>query len=184
MIKSKRNIIEELIESNNIFNGDFLRVMNDKIKLPDNTITTREWVKFGRASAIIAINDNNEIILEHQYRHPVSRIMIEIPAGKTENDESPLVSAKRELLEETGYSANDWVELGTCLPSIGYSNEEITYFLAKKLTLGQQNLDAGEFLEVFTVHIDECINAIYNNEITDSKTITGLMLYQGYLQNN
>lgn len=175
------NISEVLVESKNVFSGDFLRVMNDIIKLPDGKLATREWVKFGRASAIIVITENNEIILERQYRHPVGKIMIEIPAGKTEVNENPLDSAKRELLEETGYSAETWIELGTCFPCIGYSNEAITYFLAKDLTLGTPSLDEGEFLEVFKIAFSECMNMVYNNQINDSKTLSGLMLYQGYL---
>jgi ADP-ribose pyrophosphatase len=175
------NISETLITSKNIFNGDFLRVMSDTVQLPDKEFATREWIKFGRASAIIVITDDDEIILERQYRHPVGQIMLEIPAGKTEIDESPLASAKRELLEETGYSAKIWIELGTCFPCIGYSNEAITYFLAKDLSLGNASLDAGEFLEVFKLPFSKCMEMAYTNQITDSKTLSGLMLYQGYL---
>lgn len=174
---------EITIESHNTFTGEFLRVMNDTVRLPDDSLATREWVKFGRASAIIAINDKDEIVLERQYRHPVNRIMIEIPAGKTEKDEDSLTSAKREFLEETGYSAKTWIQLGTCFPCIGYSNEAITYFLAKDLTLGQQKLDQGEFLEVFTIPFSEALRLIYNNTINDSKTVTGIMLYTGYIAN-
>lgn len=181
MIDKVDNISEILVESKNVFNGDFLRVMNDTIKLPDGKLATREWVKFGRASAIIVITDNDEIVLEKQYRHPVGKIMIEIPAGKTEVYENPLDSAKRELLEETGYSAETWVELGTCFPCIGYSNEAITYFLAKDLTVGAAYLDDGEFLEVFKLPFSECMDMVYSNQINDSKTLAGLMLYQGYL---
>lgn len=177
------NISETLVESKNVFNGDFLHVMHDTIKLPDEKLATREWLQFGRASAIIAIDAKGEIILERQYRHPVGKIMIEIPAGKTERQETPLVSAKRELLEETGYSAKSWLELGTCFPCIGYSNEAITYFLAKELSFSKPDLDDGEFLEVFTLPLAQCLEMVYNNQITDSKTITGLMLHQGYLLN-
>ena len=184
MTDKSDNISETLVESKNIFNGDFLRVMNDTIKLPDGKLATREWVKFGRASAIIVITGNNEIILERQYRHPVGKIMIEIPAGKTEAHENPLDSARRELLEETGYSAKTWIELGTCFPCIGYSNEAITYFLAKDLTSGQATLDDGEFLEVFKLPFTECMDMVYSNQINDSKTLSGLVLYQGYLLKN
>lgn len=184
MINNSDQISETLIESKDTFNGNFLRVMNDTVKLPDGKLATREWVKFGKASAIIAITENNEIILERQYRHPVGRIMIEIPAGKTEKDEDSIHSAKRELLEETGNTASTWIELGTCLPCIGYSNETITYFLARDLSFSKQSLDEGEFLEVFKIPFTKCLEMIYTNQITDSKTITGIMLYQGYLLKN
>ena len=184
MSDKKDNLNEVLVESRNVFTGDFLRVMNDTIKLPDGNLATREWIKFGRASAIIAIDENNNIILERQYRHPVGKSMIEIPAGKTEKHENPIDSAKREFLEETGFKARTWLELGTCLPCIGYSNEAITYFLATELVFEKQALDAGEFLEIFKIPYDECIDMVYTNQITDSKTIAGLMLYQGYLSKN
>lgn len=174
---------EITVESKNIFNGDFLRVMNDTVRLPDGDLATREWIKFGSASAIIAITENNEIILERQYRHPVGKIMIEIPAGKTEKDEDPLHSAKREFLEETGYSAKTWIKLGTCLPCIGYSDEAITYFFASDLKLGAPSLDRGEFLEVFSMPFTDVLQLIYNNTINDSKTIAGIMLYLGYIAN-
>lgn len=174
-------LIETLVTSKKVFSGQFIQVINDTIKLPDGKLATREWVKHGGAVAIIAITENNEIILERQYRHPVQQIMLEIPAGKLEVNEDPLEAAKREMLEETGYSAQTWTELGTCLACIGYSNEQITYYLATDLSLGKQSLDDGEFLEVITLPIAKCMEYAYTNQLTDSKTLAGLMLYQGYL---
>ena len=177
----QQKLTETLITSENIFSGNFIRVMNDKVKLPDGTTASREWVKHIGGAAILALTSNNEIILERQYRHPVQQVVLEIPAGKLELMEDPLATAKRELLEETGYSADSWLELGKCLPCVGYSNEIMHYYLATNLTKGTQCLDTGEFLEVITLPLEECMRLAYTNQITDSKTIAGLMLYHGYL---
>lgn len=177
-----KDLTETLVTSTKIFSGHFIQVINDTVKLPDGKLATREWVQHGGAAAIIAITAKNEIVLERQYRHPVKKTMLEIPAGKLEVNEKPIDAAKRELLEETGYSAKNWFKLGTCLPCIGYSSEQITYYLATNLTAGVAKLDEGEFLEILTLPIDECMELVYANQLIDSKTITGLMLYHGYLQ--
>jgi ADP-ribose pyrophosphatase len=110
--------------------------------------------------------------------------MLELPAGKLEPQELPLICAKRELEEETGYTAKNWIELGTCLPCIGYSTEKIVYFLATELTQGSANLDDGEFLETISMPLDEFMLMVYNGEVTDSKTLSGMILYLGYLHKN
>lgn len=180
----KDNLTETLVSSEKVFQGEFLNVFNDTVKLPDDKLATREWINFGKASAIIAITNDNEIILERQYRHPVKKIMIEIPAGKTEKDETAIISAKRELLEETGISAKTWIELGALHPCIGYSNEQITYFLAQDLSIDTPKLDEGEFIEVFTAPFKQCLEMIFTNQISDTKTVAGIMLYQGFLNRN
>jgi len=172
---------EILIDSVEIASGKWLKITHDTVKLPNGKTAFREYIKHSGAVAIIAITKDNKIIMEYQYRHPVESIMLEIPAGKLEHQEDPLGAAKRELREETGYSAKNWLLLGSALPCIGYSTERITYYLAQDLVAGEPILDEGEFLETIIMDIDTCFERIYNGEITDSKTLSGLMLYQGYL---
>lgn len=175
-------LIEKLIKSELLFSGKFLKVFCDYVLLPNNTSGTREYINHNGAVAIIALTADNKIVLERQYRNSVKQVMLEIPAGKLEPDEKTLAAAQRELLEETGYSSTEWIRLGHCFPCIGYSNEKIDYYLAKNITQGEASLDEGEFLEIFTIDFNELLTMAYNGEITDSKTLSGIMLYQGYLQ--
>ena len=119
--------------------------------------------------------DDGRLVLERQFRYPHGREFIEIPAGKLEPGEPPLETARRELLEETGYSAGEWSRLGVIHPSIAYTDEAIELFLAKGLEQRAAKLDAGEFLEVLRVPFDEAIAMIRDGSITDSKTIVGLL---------
>ena len=178
------NLIETTIDSTQIFKGNFMTVMCDTVELPDGKHALREYIKHSGASCIIAITHNNEIILEHQYRHSVKKVMLELPAGKLEVLEAPLDCARREFVEETGYTAKNWVELGTCLPCIGYSSEKIIYFLATELISGATKLDDGEFVDTITMPFNQFIDMIYNGEIDDSKTLAGIMLYLGFLKKN
>lgn len=181
MFCSTNNLNEEAISSVKEFHGNFIELYKDIVKMPDGKEATREYIKHSGAACIIAINENNEVIIEHQYRYSVKEVLLELPAGKIDNGENPLQCAKRELAEETGYQAKTWIELGVCLPCIAYSTEIITYFVATELILGEANLDEGEFIEVSTMPIEELINMAYNGKIKDSKTLSGLMLYLGYL---
>ena len=183
-MSNPENLIETTLTSTSLFNGMFMRLMHDTVKLPDGATGVREYILHGGAVAIIAITDNNNIVLERQYRHPVGQIMLEIPAGKLEKAEIELKAAQRELKEETGYSSNRWIRLGHCLPCIGYSSEKIIYYLAQDVTPGQTMLDSGEFVETFTLPFNEFVDMAYNGEITDSKTLAGLVLYLGYLHKN
>jgi ADP-ribose pyrophosphatase len=176
-----KHLEETLINSIEIASGKWIKITHDTVKLPNGKTAFREYIKHSGAVAVIAITLDNKIVLEYQYRHPVEQIMLEIPAGKLEDLEDPLEAAKRELQEETGFSAKNWLKLGSCLPCIGYSTERIIYYLAQDLELGSRALDEGEFLETVVMDIEECFDLAYQGEITDSKTLSGLMLYQGYL---
>ena len=175
---------EKLIDSKPIFSGIFMNIVQDTVELPDGKHATREYIQHPGGVAIIAITNDNQIVLEYQYRHAVEQIVLEIPAGKLDHKEPALEAAKRELQEETGFSSNKWTYLGECLPCTGYSNERIVYYLAEDMKSGESNLDEGELIETTTMDIQECFNLAYNGKITDSKTLAGLMLYQGYLLKN
>ena len=163
------------VQSTPVFRGKLLEVRADRVRLPDGNESTREYVMHQGAVIVIALLDNGELIFERQFRYPLHKAFLELPAGKIDAGEDILATARRELLEETGHSASDWRHLGVQHPSIGYSNERIEIFLARDVQResGQQ-LDHGEFLDVLTLSLDDALLAIRNGEITDGKTIVAL----------
>ncbi len=168
---SDAHLRETVKSSMDAYQGKFLKLKKDIVSLPDGKETYREYLIHPGAVAIVPILDDGRILLERQFRYPVDKAMIEIPAGKLELGEDPLVCAQRELLEETGYTASSWEYLGRIHPVISYSTELIEIYLAKGLTPGQRCLDDGEFLDVFAATIDEMHEWIANGSITDVKTI-------------
>ena len=176
-----QHLIEKPISSEQICQGNFIRVFRDIIELPNGNTATREYIKHSGAVAILALDDENNLIMERQYRHPVGEVIYEIPAGKLDPFEDELTCGRRELAEETGYVAEEWLKLGDCLPCVGYSNERISYFLAKNVRFTQQQLDEGEFLEVLKQPLAEVFALAFSGKIRDGKTLNGLMLLFGYL---
>ncbi|MEY3950920.1 MAG: hypothetical protein RJB21_679 [Pseudomonadota bacterium] len=162
---------EHRIFSEDVYAGKFLKLKNDIVRLPDGGQTYREYLIHPGAIAIMPILDDGRILLERQFRYPVDTAMIEIPAGKLEAGEDPLLCAQRELLEETGYTAKTWEFLGRIHPVISYSTEFIDIYLAKDLTAGERSLDEGEFLDVFAATLDQMHDWISSGKITDVKTI-------------
>ena len=163
------------LEGAQVYRGKLLDVRQDRVQLPDGQVSTREYVVHQGAAVVIPILDSGELIFERQFRYPLGKTLLELPAGKIDPGEAPATTAKRELLEETGYSAREWRYLGVMHPCVGYSNERIEIFLARGLQQesGQQ-LDHGEFLDLLKMSLDDAILAVRNGEITDSKTITAL----------
>lgn len=179
-----QNLEEKTIESVTIFNGKLLELRRDRVKLPDGHESTREYVRHQGAVVIIPILPNGDLIFERQYRYPLQQVIIELPAGKIDPGENILETAKRELSEETGYTATDWRHLGLTHPCVGYSNERIEIFLAQGLVKeNAQHLDHGEFVELFTLSLDEALNSVRSGEINDSKTIASLFWAEKVLRN-
>jgi ADP-ribose pyrophosphatase len=169
--KSDQHLREHRTSTENVYSGKFLNLKKDIVQLPDGNTTLREYLIHPGAVAIMPVLSDGRILLERQFRYPVDAAMIEIPAGKLDQGEDPLLCAQRELLEETGYSAKSWEFLGRIHPVISYSTEIIDIYLAKDLTLGERALDDGEFLDVFAATLDEMHEWIANGAITDVKTI-------------
>ena len=169
------DLTETKLESKAVFEGGFLHVRRDSVALPDGNVTEREYIVHPGAVVIIALTDSGKLVMERQYRYPLGREFLELPAGKIDPGEDPLHTARRELAEETGYTAARWRRLGVMHPVIGYSTEHIEIFLAEQLTLSSAKLDHGEFLEVFTVALPVAMDWIRSGRITDSKTIAGLL---------
>ena len=168
------HLVERQIESQQVYKGKLLDVRCDRVRLPDGTEATREYIVHLGAAMIIPVCPNGDLVMERQFRYPVGRVLIEFPAGKLDPGEDMLVTAQRELLEETGYRAAKWEFLGEIIPIVSYTNEQIEIFLATELTLEKAKLDAGEFLEVFTIPFGEAFAMMKKGEIIDGKTVIGL----------
>ncbi len=169
------HLTEEALQSTQLYQGRLLDLRLDRVRLPDGSEATREYVKHQGAAVVIPVLDNGSLLFERQYRYPLHRVFLEFPAGKIDPGEDAFATAKRELLEETGYTAQTWRHLGVMHPCVGYSDERIEIFLANGLQQQTaQRLDHGEFLEVFEMSLENALNAVQQGRITDAKTITGL----------
>jgi ADP-ribose pyrophosphatase len=176
----KPDLEERYVDGEEVFSGGFIRVWRDTVRLPDGTLTTREYIRHPGAVAILALTDAGNVVLERQYRYPLGRDFIEIPAGKVEPGEALLETAKRELLEETGYWAADWQRTTTIHNAIGYSNEAIELYVARGLEKRVAKLDAGEFLEVFEAPFGEALAMVRDGRITDVKTMIALFWLEAF----
>lgn len=176
------DLTEQCISSEIMAQGNLLTVKRDCVCLPDGNISHREYVLHPGAVVVVPLLSNGNVVLERQFRYPLRQVFVELPAGKIDPDEDVLKAGQRELLEETGYTASDWVKLGVQHPCIGYSNEIIHIYLAIGLAAGEHQRDDDEMLEVFDLKLEDCLEMILQGEITDSKTIVSLFMAQQYLQ--
>lgn len=176
------DLTEYCISSEMLAQGGLLTVKRDTVRLPNGNISHREYVMHPGAVVIVPLLPDGNVVLERQYRYPLHQVFIELPAGKIDPGEDVLNTGQRELLEETGYSAESWVKLGVQHPCIGYSNEVIHIYLATGLFAGAHQRDADEMLEVFDVKLEDSLRMIMQGEITDSKTIAALFMAQQYQQ--
>lgn len=170
---------EVKISSETLLQGHFLHAVRDHVRLPDGHTATREYVIHPGAVVIIALVDAPDgsvrVVLERQFRYPVQQVVIEFPAGKIDPGEDRWACARRELREETGYLAREWAYAGVMHPVISYSTEFIEIWFARGLTLGERQLDEGEFLDVFTATPDELMQWCRTGQLTDAKTITCML---------
>ena len=174
---STTRLVETQVDSEAVFDGKLLHVRRDTVQLPDGTLATREYIVHPGAVLIVPVLPDGRVVVERQYRYPLGRVMIEFPAGKLDSGETPLDTARRELREEAGYVATSWRWLGRVHPVVSYSTETIELFVAEGLTQVGAQLDAGEFLEIALLSVEEMLAAIDRGEITDAKTVAALLLY-------
>src|SRR5262245_20410417 len=161
------HLIETKVSSETVFDGALLHVKRDIVRLPDGGLAKREYILHPGAVLMIPVLPDGRLLVERQYRYPPDRVFIEFPAGKLNVGESALLTARRELVEETGYEAATWTWLGVIHPVIGYSNETIEFYIAEGLTHVGRQLDDGEFLDLVTMSVDEMLAALDRGEITD-----------------
>lgn len=167
---------ENTISSQCYFEGKILRLRVDKVELKGGKIAQREIVEHPGAVAIVAITQDKKVLLVTQYRKPMEKELMELPAGKLERNEIPLACAQRELLEETGYIANNWRELLAIYTSPGFSNEKVVIFLAMDLSKTlDAPMDTEEITRLDLIPIKDAISLIKENKIEDAKTVAGIL---------
>ncbi|NLF53240.1 MAG: NUDIX hydrolase [Thauera phenolivorans] len=167
---------ETALESELMFDGALLKVQCDRVRLPNGREARREYIRHPGAVVVVASLPDGRLVFERQFRYPLGRAFLELPAGKIDPGEPVLACAQRELREETGYTACEWEHLGVMHPCIGYSDERIEIFLARGLEAVGHEWDEGEFLEVLSLAVDEAEAAVHDGRITDGKTISALFL--------
>ena len=169
---------EKKIGSKEVFKGHILDLFVDDVICPNGHQTTREVIRHCKASCVLAQLDNGNFILEKQYRYPYDDVIFELPAGKADGDEDPKVTAKRELLEETGYSAKTIEFLGEFYPSAAYTDEIIYLYYATNLVKKTQHLDENESLEVLEYSFQDIEKLIKDGKIKDGKTLATFLYYK------
>lgn len=172
------HLVETTLDSRQVYDGVLLKVFQDQVRLPDGRQAVREYVRHPGAVVIIAVLPDGDMLFERQYRYGPGHTFLEFPAGKIDPGEAPAATAVRELREETGHEADEWIHLGTMHPCIGYSDEHIEIFLARGLRHVGAKLDDGEFLELTTLSLEAAMSAVWRGELTDAKTLAALIWAQ------
>ncbi|GFN23338.1 NUDIX domain-containing protein [Thermanaeromonas sp. C210] len=174
MVEAKR-FRERCLKSERIYTGKILNLRRDWVALPDGREASREVVEHAGAVAVVALDEKGRVYLVRQYRYPIGRVTLEIPAGKLDPGESPEACARRELREEVGLVAQSWEHLLTFYSTPGFSDEIMYLFLARDLSREKAQPDEDEFLEIISLPLQEAVNKIWTGEIKDAKTIIGLL---------
>lgn len=169
--------IETTLDSTTIFEGKVIRVTVDTVELEDGSAGYREIVHHHGGACVLAVTDNDEVYLVRQYRYALEEEIWELPAGKLEAGEDPFEAAKRELSEECGVTADEFIDLGVLYPTVGYDSEKIYMYAARGLHAVPQHLDQGEFLDVVKLPFAKALDMVMKDEIRDSKTAAALLKY-------
>jgi ADP-ribose pyrophosphatase len=172
---------EKKLGSRTVFQGRIFDVLVDDVQLPSGRQTTREIVRHAGAVGLVPVLDDGRIVLEEQYRHPAGEILVEIPAGRLEERETPDQTARRELLEETGYLADEIKRMTVFYTTPGYTSEKLHLYVARGLKKAETKPDFDENITLREVAIDEALRLIGRGEIKDGKTIAGLLYYRTFL---
>ena len=161
---------EKTLSSKSVYDGKILHITLDEIVLPDGSHSKREVVNHQGGVAVAALDENNNLLFVKQFRYPYKEVVLELPAGKLEKGASPLDNGRRELFEETGAVGYSYISLGQVYPSPGYTSEIIHLYACKIESLGENQLDEGEFLNVEKIPLDTAVEMVLNNQIPDAKS--------------
>ena len=175
MQQRDQDLIEEMVSSEEIYSGKIVHLYRDTVRLPNGRQAIREVMRHAGAAAVVPLTDDGNVILVRQYRYPFAQVMLEIPAGKLDAGEDPLDCAKRELLEETGVDAKEFVYLGAFYPSVAMLDEVIHLYLARDFSRASAKLDADEFLHVEQRPLGEVVEQVMRGEIPDGKTQAAIL---------
>ena len=175
--ESDRHLVETRISGQRVFDGALLDVRRDRVRLPDGAESVREYIVHPGAVLIVPVLDDGSLVIERQFRYPLNRVFLEFPAGKLDPGETPLATARRELIEEAGYTAARFTELGEIHSVVSYTTEVITLYVAEGLTHVGRKLDDGEHLDIVTMSVAALFAALDRGELTDAKTIAALFLF-------
>lgn len=181
MADESPDFTETRISSKTVYRGKLLHVLEDEIRLPNGNNGRREYIRHPGAAVMVPLLDPDSVALVRQFRYPLARHFYELPAGKIDPGEEPLQTAQRELREECGYEAGEWIHLTTIHPCIGYADERMEFYLARKLRYVGHVLDDDEFLERITVGLAEALRWVKEGKITDQKTVIGLLWAKNFL---
>ena len=180
MFKHYSKLLEKKVNSKTIYEG-VVGFKVDTVRLINGTLSKREYLQHPGASAVLAI-ENGKVLFVEQYRYPVKKIMLEIPAGKLKPGQSPLACAKAELKEETGYTAKNIKKFLTFNTSAAFADENLYLFYATDLKTGKRHLDEDEFVNVKWLPLPRVFKMIKEGKITDSKTLIALLYYKAFLE--
>jgi len=177
------DLTETQLTSETVYEGKLLQVYRDEVRLPDGRTSIREYIRHPGAAVMIPILENGNLVMERQFRYPLGKELWELPAGKIDPGESPLESARRELLEETGYRGSAFTKVGVLHPCIGYSNEVIHIYIVEGLTFHREQQDKDEFVETFELGLDAALEAVRTGRITDAKSMVGVLWGEKFFRN-
>ena len=182
LLQDPTGLGEDTLSSELVYTGDYLKVYRDTVSLPNGASSYREYLQHPGAVMIIPVFENGDVLVERQYRYPMRKVFIEFPAGKKDAGEAPLETAQRELLEETGYTAQRYTHITDIHNALAYCDEVIHLYIAEDLhDSGQQKLDDNEFVQVMRVPLAELMNWIRQGWVPDVKTQLGVFWLQDYL---
>ena len=168
-------LFEKTLTSETKFEGRIIKVLRDTVELENGKTSAREVVCHNGGVCVAALTEQNEVLLVRQFRYPYKEVLLELPAGKLEKGEDPFEAVKREQMEETGTTGENYISLGHLYPSPGYCGEIIRIWACRVAQKGEMHLDEDEFLEVERIPLDKAVEMVLNNEIPDSKTQVGIL---------